>query len=48
VRQGVVALGVRHLVEVVPIALGKGGDRGCDWSVGQEVVGRRHVSSMAL
>ena len=47
VRERVVALRLRHLVEVMAVALGERGDRRPDGGVGQKVVGGGHTSSMA-
>jgi hypothetical protein len=46
-RERVLALRIGHLIQVMAIALGERGDRCSQRGVGQEVVDRGHVSSMA-
>src|SRR4029079_13595188 len=46
-RERILALRIGHLLEVMAVALRERGDRRPQWGVGQEVVDRGHLSSMA-
>jgi hypothetical protein len=47
VRERLLALGVRHLLEVVAVAVGERGHGSADRRLAEEVVRKGHAASMA-